>query len=332
MLYSRPIYSEEIETSSADPASPAETTVLGGGVPASSGQEAGRPVSGVINPNGQHSGPEGATVLDYIFAELMKVLAGLFIAATAAAGAYIRYQTKRLIEVDHKLLGLREPAAIPINQTSNSVMVLGLGGTGKTSLIKAITKDPNADPVKATNEYSIYSATLQTPAEGSDICNIYMSDYVGQDLGSLIKAFIEQQKLPFSPMRYGYIDSLILVVDVVAPPLLADEEQPSQESVDEVRISANISAWSAQTLDAIFGMITSRLKCICLFINKSDGVNIDNDELSKLMIQQYEPLRHLLTLRARGTEFKTLVGSAKTGDSIQQLHDLLLRHAASRRS
>ncbi len=253
--------------------------------------------------------PNIQDLLRELFIESLLALAIVLI------GLLTRYFTKKLDEANKKISianekveGIEKPAKLEPHETINSVMVVGLGGSGKTSLIKVIVGDGN--PEKRTGSYEIFSEQITMPADSpKKLCKIYISDYAGQSyLEGLIRGFIEQQKIPYSPMRYGYITSLILVVDLFAPPKNPIEEVSKSRDLDDDRINENIRMWNESSISAIFGMLTKNLKYICLFINKIDLYDaiIDKQEIKKV----YEPIIDILAKRSLGIKIEVYIGSA----------------------
>jgi len=246
------------------------------------------------------------------------ILAAIF----GAAAAILKKNASALTE---QLRALRGPAKLPATYRTNSVMLLGLGGSGKTTLVRALTNVHEANPRIATAEYDIHSVALDIPGDSPTTrCQLFISDYAGQDLGSLIAAFLDQQKLPYSPMRHGYVRSLIVVVDLFAPPELSGAKGTAQDAIDSSRVAEQIAAWNEQCLSAIFGMLTKSLNYVCLFINKGDLLTLDHAQITATALTAYLPLRKHLERQSRGAVVEIIVGSAETGWGLNQLKASLL--------
>jgi len=239
--------------------------------------------------------------------------------------AYI--QTRKRSAAERKLEGIFRPVKTPENETRNSVMLLGIGGAGKTSLIRSIFDDPQANPNVLTDVYDLYSVKIEN-IRNSTSCSLFVGDYKGQDLGTLIRTFVMQQKEPYHPMAYGFITSLILVVDLFPPPSKVGEEVPGdQTDFNNKRLRENLREWNDNVVDAIFGLLTEKLKYVCLYINKFDLLASNTNETVDLAIKAYDKVSKRLQDKSSGAEFEVIVGSAQNGMGIVQLRQKLLQHS-----
>jgi hypothetical protein len=224
--------------------------------------------------------------------------------------------------------GITMPVRIPRGEKRSSVMLLGIGGAGKTSLIRNLFNDPNANPNERTEDYEIYRKRMEIGQDNPTL-NYFISDYKGQNLGTLVRAFVVQQKLPFSPMAYGYINALVLMVDIVPPPRDQGGIVEPRDQCDQSRIGEHLRQWNDLALDAVFGLVTDTLKCVILFINKYDLV-VKHDQAMRGEIQSaYEPLINRIQARAQGARFEVILGSAMHGDGIPRVNDLLMEFSVS---
>ena len=144
---------------------------------------------------------------------------------------------RRLAKADDRMRGFQLPVKTPFPEMRNSVLLVGLGGVGKTSFINKLLDSDAARPEIATDSFDIYRYGVVLPDnEKPSTCWIYMSDYAGQDLGSLVRAFVEQQRLSYSPMRYGHINSLILLVDLMPAPATGAAKHETAEEPNSDRV------------------------------------------------------------------------------------------------
>lgn len=259
----------------------------------------------------------------------------LWTGLTAILGASLVFAANRIRHLNQQLnrrvkqiFGLMSPLPPKANEVTNSIMVVGIGGVGKTTLIKNVLGNYNIKTVR-TDTYKIYSSAVEIPAnQPATRSKLYMSDYVGQNLGNLISSFIEQQRLPYSPMRYGYVQSLIIVVDLFEVQENADLSQQNErfDTFHQPRIDKNLDMWNDQALDAVMGLLPG-LDYLCLFINKSDKLRIyDNDVIAQIH-KAYAPLRERLNSRNDGLTIKTIIGSAAFLNNINELQQDLIHHS-----
>lgn len=157
-----------------------------------------------------------------------------------------------------------------------------------------------------------------------------MSDYAGQDLGSLVRAFVEQQRLPYSPIRYGHINSLILLVDLMPAPATGAAKPKTANEPNSERVRQHIEEWNEQALDAVFGLFTkSSLTFVCLFVNKADLIDGNTEVLERQCVELFQPLIQRLERRGRGRLVKIIVGSAATGQGLPLVKEHLVRESVS---
>lgn len=249
-------------------------------------------------------------------------------ALTLIFGSSAYYLRSQAISLRRQLKSLFAPARPEMDRKINNALVLGLGGSGKTTLIRSITGDTNADPRRKTISFDIYSSVYRTPVENKkDEVELYLADYVGQNLGSLFRGFTLEQHTPYSPMRYGSIRSIILVVDLFPAPETAGSEQNKKSKPDEVRIRENLDEWNRQSLAAVFGLATDTLDYVCLFINKSDLLTKNDNASLSSVFRMYEPLFLMIQDFAHGAIVEYRIGSAGDGQNVQPIREYLVAHS-----
>jgi len=156
----------------------------------------------------------------------------------------------------------------------------------------------------------------------------YIADYKGQNIGQLVRSFIIQQKKPFSPLAYGDITSLILMVDLVTPKEEAHyEDIPKQEKYNQERVNKHVTEWNDTALDAIFGLLTSELRYVCIFINKVDLMNDRSYEAEERYIKIFQPMQEKIKKRVGRATVKTYLGSARDGTSLNYLTEDLMEYS-----
>jgi len=226
-------------------------------------------------------------------------------------------------------------------QKKNSIMVVGLGGSGKTAIVNMLSQVENRKKVEETKDYSIFKSKI---VENDNITyNIYISDYRGQDLGNLVRSFIIQQLTPNTPMRFGHVNSLILVVDLYPPKV--DEngrentlKKGTMSEYNKERIQEHLKQWNRTALDAVFGMhVSSSLKYICLFINKHEVLSDHSSEMTASIKNAYKELIDDMERRQyyydenehkhQYANFQLIIGSALDGEGTNQLREDIFKYS-----
>ena len=226
------------------------------------------------------------------------------------------------------------PVKIPSTDKRNSILLVGLGGTGKTSLIRALLNNHEANPNEKTENFEIYKgdrlsikAKEDKKAENNRFW-FYIADYKGQNIGQLVRSFIVQQKKPYSPLAYGYVTSLILIVDLIPPKDdIHDDDIQRQEKHDDNRVKEHLSQWNDTALDAIFGLLTSELRYVNIFINKIDLISDRTFESDEKILKLYKILEQKIKKRAGRATVKIYIGSAQEGTSVNYLVEDLMEYS-----
>lgn len=219
------------------------------------------------------------------------------------------------------------PMPLPRTDRRSCCMLLGLGESGKTELVKTITNDPQARPGVRTENYELYWHEFR-PSPIQPRYHLFFSDYRGQDLGSLVKSFVLMQKRAFAPMAYGHITSLVLVVDL-AP---GKGQECELNRPDPARVAVHVKQWTHLVLEGVFGMLHERsLGYVCLFINKSDRLKnpAARKEETQAMFGEIETsirerVRAASAAKGQPIKFEVLVGSALRNDNVITLRNRLI--------
>lgn len=182
----------------------------------------------------------------------------------------IQEKDKEIQVKDKEIQGYHLPVQVPRRDKRNTVLLIALGGVGKTTLIRSLFKNKEANPDETTLGFDIYHHSSEPVKLGGENTptkyQFYIADYKGQNVGELVRAFIVQQKKPFSPLAYGYVDSLILMVDLWPPKAKKSDPDPSpQTSFDPDRVRVHLKEWNNTALNALFGLLTTELRYVCLF-------------------------------------------------------------------
>ena len=212
------------------------------------------------------------------------------------------------------------PRKLKDGERKNTILLIGLGRTGKTQLIKRLAQPSYEERVEITNDFEIYSCSTIDHDKTKFTYDI--TDYRGQDFSQLISNFIKEQRRRKTKLRYGDINTLIFMVDLFSYKENEDLCKPYNE-IDNDRIRDNITQWNRTAIDAIFGLLTQEsLNYVCLFINKVDKLKADlsRQQKAELAKDAYKPLIKDLRQRTSQLEklkkFQIIVGSVFTGEGV----------------
>jgi hypothetical protein len=286
-------------------------------------------------PHGPQTGEDGGSIKSVvsIVASIAAIITGFFTwsenRAKRAAEKEAKEKTEALADVRE---GITAPIKLTVGEYRNSIMVLGIGGSGKTSVIQCLFQDRNANPKEETEDFKFFQRRIQVtniPGVNNQVwLNLFACDYRGQDLSTLTRTFVKQQLELYSPMAYGHIHSLILVVDLRKPkPTKDGPDVPVSKEPDKGRIDKHLTEWNQTALDAIAGLLTAETKYVCLFINKLDRLEDQTDEAKIRYALRFEELRLRLVerftpkpeLKLPPPRFDVIIGKAETGDGYNQL-------------
>lgn len=268
-------------------------------------------------------------------AVIIAIISGIVTIATAIIGAVVTLnQRQQILEKEKTIKGYKLPRQIPSQDKRNTILLIALGGTGKTALIKSLFQNPDANPEQETLAFDIYCSKSETKREATaeSITIKYwftIADYKGQNIGELIRAFIEQQREPYPLLAYGFIDSLIIMVDLVAPK--PDKDAPEilpTNNFDLERVNYHLEQWNDTAINAIFGLMTSELKYVCLFINKIDLMSDRSSSADEKYKGAFKELAERIRKRCGKARFEVVLGSATKGTHVPLLESRLMKHSA----
>lgn len=214
-------------------------------------------------------------------------------------------------------------------------MMIGLGGVGKTTLIRGLFDNDDAEPDIRTEHYTEYHLDLIVEEEKPERrragkvlptsttkrrYSMFVGDYRGQNVGQLVGEFVAQQKDSYRALSYGFVNSLVLVIDVLPPTRTTPASRPNA-----ARLNYHTAQWSETALDAVFGLLTEdTLSYVCLFVNKVDM--IPASQLS-VVEDRVAELRSRLERKAKenGAAFQSVMGSALEGRGVIGVREDLRR-------
>ena len=274
------------------------------------------------------------------------LITGIFSIIAAGISAYITsiFQERsklKILEFERKQKNIeikkversfREPVRVPDGEFRNSIVLIGLGGTGKTTFIKALLQNEEANPDEKTEKYEIYHGDRSSGKVANSKKNkktwFYIADYKGQNIGQLVRAFILQQKKKYSPVAYSYINSFILMVDLWPPSDRQNDPDPSpQDKPNMERVDTHNEQWNDTSLDALFGIFTNSLSYVCLFINKIDLMSDQSEEAKHSYISMYKELAKRIQKRCSPINVDIILGSAKEGTGITKVTSKLIENS-----
>lgn len=261
------------------------------------------------------------------------ILVGLL---TAAIGYAARHLKARIDERN-----MFSDVRVKKGDRKNSIMIIGEGNAGKTTLIQSLCYPNRFGHIDETTEHAVHSA--ESKIDGTNY-RYFVSDYRGQDLGTLVNSFIAKQLEPRTPMRFGYLNSLIIVIDCIGIENTPKVKHPDELRGDNIkrfnafekdRVDHQIQLWNRNALDAVFGMHNYQsLRLVCVFVNK---VNLLNNENAKNELRDYlKPFVEDVEKRCSYYDeeigklipyarFKFIMGSTMTGDGIVELNEALTK-------
>lgn len=199
----------------------------------------------------------------------------------------------------------------------NTVLIIGTGRVGKTQLLDTLTEEQPMQKSQITNDF--YLREKEEYYKKKKI-KFYFTDYRGQNFSQLISSFIQEQLLPKTVLRYGDINSVILVVDLFEEEKEGIDPNKQYQNISSFRIEEHVKEWNRTALDAVFGLLTKEsLQFVCLFVNKVDKLeNSLSTKNEKEIRLKYKTLVDDLKIRTEKSNatFKLIVGSALKGINI----------------
>ena len=207
------------------------------------------------------------------------------------------------------------------NLKKNNILMLGLGRSGKSELIKTMTYGSVDVASGVTNEWKLYSFAYESYDLSSKTATkhmMFINDYRGQK-GSQVTVALphESEKIPYSGSS---VNSVIFVVDL-APWHKDGDENTTYTEASKERVNEHLSQWPVNAIDPYFGLLNKEnLGKVYLFINKIDQIEngrpiLDNVAKARKL---YSTLEKELKLYSENNEadFQCFVGSLRTGYNV----------------
>jgi GTPase SAR1 family protein len=220
------------------------------------------------------------------------------------------------------------------DRAQNVVVQLGIGGTGKTTLIKYLTHDLSANPTVETAGFNVYKQdfSITRTRSGGEVSKVKTSlviaDYRGQHYGTLIEGILNHTVERRSEVRNGDINTILFIVDVFYPNLDRSDDVRPQPMPDPNRLRENVEYWNEARLEVLFRLLRQgSVKNVGVFVNKCDLLT--SEEGREEARRAIEPL--VSSIRrwsdALGIEPFVVLGSLKTGTGVNELLDRMIRSA-----
>lgn len=255
--------------------------------------------------------------LDNVRDKIFELLLAIAAAAGALASGWLNHVNSKLRRtVSNLKVRIVDPffeRPDAYRHFATNMVLIGEGGSGKTTIVHALTGSDRVHPDISTNEMSTYTLVNEMTIEKKDetyrrLARIYTDDYVGQNWTQ--GALNEKVKL-----RQDFVKSttLVIVVDLVKPGSSLDPAKP-QEKIDKSRVKYQNNAYGDQSIQTLSRLLGDKGQ-IVLFINKFDLIEPRSGATREEAIRSYGPLIERLE-HLRGVRLSVIVGSAFTGSGI----------------
>lgn len=252
---------------------------------------------------------------------------------------YFRAGYKKLQRLMHSM---KYPPAIGSEELGHAIMLLGIGGVGKTSLLSALDPDnPEFDSERKTGDFYPFMIGKYGESHGKRYKYIYRgADISGQNLSTFSRGMITNQLEPNSYLKFGHVTALILVVDVIDPPEQKGGPRITGDSPNKKRVALHEKVWSKQMLQVISGFIAKdSLKVLILFVNAADciesfarsgEINEESGPEHDKILYEFKGLIDNLNLFSDDVRMEIIIGSAKQGGAaIKKILSVLRETAVS---
>ena len=246
----------------------------------------------------------------------------------------IRFSHKKITK-EHRVLSYLKAFFELESQPSilqNNIVFAGIGGSGKTTLINAIT---NPSKLGKDDETKEYLATKYSFTRGNEIYRFTLFDYRGQNTGTLARGIKDN-----AHDDTRQLNSIIFIVDLIKPDIeYRDVNSERFEKHSESRIKQHIEEWNDSTLNTLFGFFDQEeLQYVCLFINTVDRIADNAHHIRDQIKDDLKPLIERLKKRCgyvgdqdnlgEGfSKFTILFGSAYNGLNVVKLKSELIEHS-----
>lgn len=249
---------------------------------------------------------------------------------TRLATARNEYKTALDKHLTRRETGVKGDLPQTYEEFYNKVFVLGEPGTGKTTLVRSLTLNVNADPRVKTEKPRIYTFLHETIYANSDfpqsdfavVTRVDVNDYRGQSLAEALVQF--QSVNPQSKAKTW--TSLILIIDLFDPPRDNQSLVQPQPNWSEARVRHHVQCWPANQLNAQIDMVrrAGQLRYLCLFVNKLDLLVNANTDHIRAIEEATRPIYDTLLEASSGAICERIIGSTQRGIGVSLLQSRLI--------
>ena len=198
-----------------------------------------------------------------------------------------------------------------LDQYAVNAMVVGVGGSGKTSIIRSLSACEEADPEIKTAVNQTYAIVNEVSVKGKDgelyrrVNRIYIDDHVGQQMASIFDTEMARRR------GVDKINRCLIVVVDLFDVVDGDNGPLTRTAFDRRRIAKNLAVYT----DGFIQILTSFLNDgdrFVVFINKIDGLQEVTLQAVEDAKAAYRPLTDKL-YAVSGRKTSVVVGSAMRG-------------------
>jgi hypothetical protein len=224
-------------------------------------------------------------------------------------------------------LELTQPKPASRNGRRCSVVLLGIGDSGKSEFIKRLTGNVvDAPAVKTTGvrEWNVDIPFVESRPGDNQLAlsrhvTCYITDYMGQNLGSLVHYFMMEQKARLSKMAFGHINVLCILVDL-AEGDPAGGNGNNDKIPDSTRTESQTSEWNGQTLAAVWGLVAGpKFKHVIIFLNKCDAIPSRPVKFDEIAAKPYATLIKRVREDFPDQQLHVIAGSAKKNENMHEV-------------
>ena len=219
-------------------------------------------------------------------------------------------------------------------RAQNVVVQLGIGGSGKTTLIKYLILDPSANPTIETEGFDVYKRDFSITRTRHDgrldevKTSIVVADYRGQHYGTLIEGILNHTVDRRSAVRNGNINTLLFIVDVFPPNVDRSADVEPQPRPDPERLRQHVEYWNEARLEVLFRLLRQgSVKNVGVFVNKCDLLTSEagREEARRAISPLVASIERWTA--PLGVQPFVILGSLKTGTGVNVLLDRMIRTA-----